>query len=60
MWHLSLRSVRHYWALFAAAFIALALGVALVGVSAAARAATWNVPQPPGSDHASITLSASS
>ncbi|MFD3808602.1 hypothetical protein ACFWTC_34675 [Streptomyces sp. NPDC058619] len=56
MWRLSVRSVRHYWALFAATFIALALGVALVGVPAA----TWNVPQPPGFGHAPITLSASS
>ncbi|MFF4010550.1 FtsX-like permease family protein [Streptomyces sp. NPDC001717] len=55
MWRLSVRSVRHYWALFAGTFIALALGVALVGVSAAALAATWNVPRPSGS-HPSITL----
>ncbi|MFD8411430.1 FtsX-like permease family protein [Streptomyces sp. NPDC059650] len=56
MWRLSVRSVRHYWALFAGTFIALALGVALVGVSAAALAATWNVPQLPVSGSPSITL----
>ncbi|WP_328726461.1 FtsX-like permease family protein [Streptomyces sp. NBC_00259] len=56
MWRLSVRSVCHYWALFAGTFIALALGVALIGVSAAALAATWNVPQPSGSGNPSITL----
>ncbi|MET7799587.1 FtsX-like permease family protein [Streptomyces decoyicus] len=56
MWRLSVRSVRHYWSLFAGTFLALALGVALIGVSAAALAATWNVPQPSVSRNASITL----
>ncbi|MFI6685867.1 FtsX-like permease family protein [Streptomyces sp. NPDC050485] len=56
MWRLSVRSVRHYWALFAGTFIALALGVALIGVSAAALTATWNVPRPAGSAGSSITL----
>ncbi|MFI5618587.1 FtsX-like permease family protein [Streptomyces sp. NPDC051567] len=56
MWRLSVRSVRHYWVLFAGTLVALALGVALIGVSTAALAATWNVPQPSGSGDTSITL----
>ncbi|MFI6108702.1 FtsX-like permease family protein [Streptomyces sp. NPDC051310] len=47
--------MRHYWALFAGTFVALALGVALIGVSASALAATWAVP-PPGAGHPAVTL----
>ncbi|MER5733142.1 ABC transporter permease [Streptomyces sp. NPDC002138] len=46
MWRISVQSVRHYWALFVGTFVALALGVALIGVSATALAATWAVPEP--------------
>ncbi|WP_236242287.1 FtsX-like permease family protein [Streptomyces sp. CC228A] len=56
MWRISLRSVRHYRALFAGTFVALALGVALVGVCASALAATWAVPAAPGSGAGSVTL----
>ncbi|WP_052868029.1 ABC transporter permease [Streptomyces niger] len=56
MWRISVRSVRHYWALFAGTFVALALGVALIGVSAAALAATWAVPAAPRAESASVTL----
>ncbi|WP_031069044.1 FtsX-like permease family protein [Streptomyces sp. NRRL S-118] len=56
MWRISLRSVRHYWALFAGTFVALALGVALIGVSASALAATWAVPASPGAGNPSVTL----
>ncbi|MFF8593576.1 FtsX-like permease family protein [Streptomyces sp. NPDC015220] len=56
MWRISVRSVRHYWALFAGTFVALALGVALIGVSASALAATWAVPASSGGDHPSVTL----
>ncbi|MGW0366584.1 FtsX-like permease family protein [Streptomyces sp. NPDC002990] len=56
MWRISLQSVRHYWALFAGTFVALALGVALIGVSASALAATWAVEQPSGAAAASVTL----
>jgi putative ABC transport system permease protein len=55
MWRISVRSVRHYWVLFVGTFVALALGVALIGVSAAALAATWAVPRPSG-DLPSVTL----
>ncbi|MFI5979097.1 FtsX-like permease family protein [Streptomyces sp. NPDC051452] len=56
MWRISLCSVRHYWALFAGTFVALALGVALIGVSASALAATWAVPTSPGAGSPSVTL----
>lgn len=56
MWRISLLSVRHYWALFAGTFVALALGVALVGMSASALAATWSVPTSPQAGNASVTL----
>ncbi len=56
MWRISVQSVRHYWALFAGTFVALALGVALIGVSASALAATWAVEQPSGAAAASVTL----
>ncbi|MFF3724640.1 FtsX-like permease family protein [Streptomyces erythrochromogenes] len=49
MWSVSVRTVRHYWALFAGTFVALALGVALIGVSAAALASTWAVDRPAAS-----------
>ncbi|WP_330333364.1 ABC transporter permease [Streptomyces sp. NBC_00536] len=55
MWRISVQSVRHYWALFVGTFVALALGVALIGVSAAALAATWSVPAP-AADLPSVTL----
>jgi putative ABC transport system permease protein len=45
---ISLRSVRHWWALFAGAFITLCLGTALVGVTAAGMAATFRVPATSG------------
>ncbi|GAB2724122.1 FtsX-like permease family protein [Kitasatospora kifunensis] len=48
MLRISVQSVRHYWALFVGTFVALALGVALIGVCAVALAATWAVPRPPG------------
>ncbi|WP_283112566.1 ABC transporter permease [Streptomyces halobius] len=41
-----MRSARHYWALFAGAFVALALGVALIGTTAVALAATWGAHRP--------------
>lgn len=41
---ISLRSVRHWWPLFAGAFITLCLGTALVGVTAVGIAATMRVP----------------
>ncbi|MFI9324918.1 FtsX-like permease family protein [Kitasatospora aureofaciens] len=56
MWRVSVQSVRHYWALFVGTFVALALGVALVGVSASALAATWAVPPVAASGTASVTL----
>lgn len=56
MWRISVQSVRHYWALFVGTFVALALGVALIGVSACALAATWAVQQPSGAAAASVTL----
>ncbi|MEU9232742.1 ABC transporter permease [Streptomyces subrutilus] len=56
MWRVSVQSVRHYWALFAGTFVALALGVALIGVSASALAATWAVEQPSGAAAPSVTL----
>ncbi|MFD8706679.1 FtsX-like permease family protein [Kitasatospora sp. NPDC059648] len=52
---MSVQSVRHYWALFVGTFVALALGVALVGVSASALAATWAVPPVAASGMASVT-----
>ncbi|WP_307853653.1 FtsX-like permease family protein [Streptomyces tagetis] len=48
--------MRHSWALFAGTFVALALGVALIGVSASALAATWAVPTSPGAGNPSVTL----
>lgn len=56
MWRISLQSVRHYRALFAGSFVALALGVALIGVCASALAATWAVEQPERTAAASVTL----
>ncbi len=56
MWRLSLRSVRHYWALHLGTFVALVLGVALIGVSGATLAATWAVRQPSGAGGRSVTL----
>ncbi|MFD8674101.1 FtsX-like permease family protein [Streptomyces seoulensis] len=56
MWRISLYSVRHYWALFAGTFVALALGVALIGTSASALAATWAVPTSPRAGNPSVTL----
>ncbi|MEV7601132.1 FtsX-like permease family protein [Kitasatospora sp. NPDC089797] len=56
MWRISVQSVRHYWALFAGTFVALALGVGLVGVSASALAATWAVPAATAAGTASVTL----
>jgi putative ABC transport system permease protein len=41
---ISLRSVRHWWPLFAGAFTTLCLGTALVGVTAVGMAATFQVP----------------
>ncbi|MGW1198626.1 FtsX-like permease family protein [Streptomyces sp. NPDC002536] len=55
MWQLSLRSVRHHWALFAGTFVALALGVALIGVTATAMAATW-AAEPSGDGGPAVTL----
>ncbi|WP_228973349.1 FtsX-like permease family protein [Streptomyces sp. DH12] len=55
MWRISLWSVRHYWALFAGTFVALALGVALIGVSASALAATWAVPASGGGPSVTLT-----
>lgn len=56
MWRISVQSVRHYWALFAGTFVALALGVALIGVSASALAATWAVDATPDGSTPSVTL----
>ncbi|MFD7071805.1 FtsX-like permease family protein [Streptomyces sp. NPDC059913] len=56
MWRISLQSVRHYWALFAGTLVALALGVALIGVSAAALAATWAVDGTPDGSNPTATL----
>ncbi|TLQ42867.1 FtsX-like permease family protein [Streptomyces marianii] len=56
MWRLSVRSVRHYWALFAGTFVALSLGVALIGVSASALAATWAVPVSPGAANRNLSV----
>ncbi|WP_435282029.1 FtsX-like permease family protein [Streptomyces koelreuteriae] len=56
MWRISLYSVRHYWALFAGTFVALALGVALIGMSASALAATWAVPTSTEAGRPSVTL----
>ncbi|MGP4004653.1 FtsX-like permease family protein [Streptomyces sp. 8N706] len=56
MWRISVQSVRHYWALFTGTFVALALGVALIGVSASALAATWAVPASPDAGNPSVTL----
>lgn len=55
MWSVSVRTVRHHWVLFAGTFVALALGVALIGVSAAALASTWEVDRPATSGP-SVTL----
>ncbi|EST38516.1 ABC transporter permease [Streptomycetaceae bacterium MP113-05] len=56
MWRISVQSVRYYWALFVGTFVALALGVALIGVSASAMAATWTVSERTASGNASVTL----
>ncbi|WP_128430381.1 FtsX-like permease family protein [Streptomyces cyaneus] len=56
MWRLSLRSVRHYWALHLGTFVALALGVALIGVCGTTLAATWAVRQPSTAGGQSVTL----
>lgn len=56
MWQISVRSVRHYWALFTGTFVALTLGVALIGVSASALAATWAVPTSTDAGRPSVTL----
>ncbi|MCA1218509.1 FtsX-like permease family protein [Streptomyces sp. 8L] len=56
MWRISVQSVRHHWALFVGTFVALALGVALIGVSASALAATWAVPASPAAGSATVTL----
>jgi len=56
MWRLSLQSVRHYWALHLGTFVALALGVALVGVSGAALAATWAAAPPATGAEPAVTL----
>jgi putative ABC transport system permease protein len=56
MWRISVQSVRHYWALYVGTFVALALGVALIGVSASALAATWAVERPSTAPGASVTL----
>ncbi|MFF2129519.1 FtsX-like permease family protein [Streptomyces olivochromogenes] len=56
MWRLSLRSVRHYWALHLGTFVALVLGVALIGISGTTLAATWAVRQPSTAGVQSVTL----
>lgn len=56
MWRLSVQSVRHYWALFAGTFVTLALGIALIGVSASALAATWRVNATQDGSNSSVTL----
>ncbi|MDJ0363343.1 FtsX-like permease family protein [Rhodococcus sp. H29-C3] len=53
---ISLKSVRHYWVLFAGTFVALTLGVGLIGVSASALAATWAVDTTPDSSSPTVTL----
>ncbi|MEU9144184.1 FtsX-like permease family protein [Streptomyces sp. NPDC048349] len=56
MWQLSVRSVRHHAPLFLGTFVSLVLGVALIAVSSAALAATFDVRQPSPEGRPSITL----
>lgn len=44
MLRLSVKSLRYYKALFTGAFLAMALGVALIGLAAVILSATWSIP----------------